>query len=51
MSAPLQGLPIALERDVLCQTLLREFSGTPEEVVGLDEASGFTAWWAAMSAR
>lgn len=36
-------LPIALERDVFLRELLRELSGTLEEVVGVDEASGFVS--------
>lgn len=40
MSAPLQYLPITLERDVFCRTLLRQLLGTLEEVVGLDEPLG-----------
>jgi predicted ArsR family transcriptional regulator len=36
-----QGADIGLERDVFLRTLLRELSGTLEEVVGLEEASGF----------
>jgi predicted ArsR family transcriptional regulator len=32
---------IDLERDVFLRTLLRELSGTLEEVVGLEEAAGF----------
>lgn len=35
------ALPIPLERDGFCRTLLRELAGTLEEVVGIDEASGF----------
>ena len=32
---------VRLERDVFLRTLVRELSGTLEDVVGLDEASGF----------
>ena len=32
---------VELERDVFLRTLVRELSGTLEEVVGLEEASGF----------
>lgn len=32
---------IPLERDVFMRTLIRELSGTLEEIVGTDEASGF----------
>ena len=34
-------LPIALERDVFLRTLLRELSGSLQDVIGLEEASGF----------
>lgn len=36
-------LPVALERDGFLRNLLRELSGTLEEVVGIDEASGFVS--------
>jgi predicted ArsR family transcriptional regulator len=36
-----QGLPVSLERDVFLRTLIRELAGTLQEVVGLEEASGF----------
>jgi len=35
------GLKIPLNRDVFMRTLIRELSGTLEDVVGLQEASGF----------
>ena len=35
------GADIGLERDVFLRTLLRHLAGTLEEVVGLQEASGF----------
>ncbi len=35
------ALPIPLERDVFLRTLLRELSGTLQDVVGLEEASGY----------
>jgi predicted ArsR family transcriptional regulator len=35
------ALPIPLERDVFLRTLIRELAGTLQEVVGLEEASGF----------
>jgi predicted ArsR family transcriptional regulator len=38
---PLKDLPIPLGRDAFLRTLLRELSGTLQDVVGLDEASGF----------
>ncbi|QDU99143.1 methanogen output domain 1-containing protein [Lignipirellula cremea] len=34
-------LPLPLERDLFLRTLLRELSGTLQEVVGIEEASGF----------
>jgi len=34
-------LDVSLERDVFLRTLLRELSGTLQDVVGLEEASGF----------
>lgn len=37
----LENFPIPLERDVFLRTLIRELSGTLQEVVGLEEASGF----------
>ncbi|HEX8201882.1 MAG TPA: methanogen output domain 1-containing protein [Isosphaeraceae bacterium] len=36
-----EDLPIPLERDVFLRTLIRELSGTLQDVVGLEEASGF----------
>lgn len=36
-----QNLSIPLERDGFMRTLIRELSGTLQEVVGVDEASGF----------
>lgn len=36
-------LDIPLERDVFMRTLLRELSGALQEVVGLEEASGFVS--------
>jgi predicted ArsR family transcriptional regulator len=38
-----RDLPIALERDVFLRTLIRELSGTLQDVVGLDEAAGFVS--------
>ncbi len=37
----IKALDVALERDVFLRTLIRELSGTLENVVGLEEASGF----------
>jgi predicted ArsR family transcriptional regulator len=39
--APLSELPVLLERDVFLRTLIRELAGTLQEVVGMEEASGF----------
>ena len=36
-----ENLDIALERDVFLRTLLRELSGTLQDVVGLEEAAGY----------
>lgn len=36
-----RDLPIPLDRDVFLRTLIRELSGTLQDVVGLEEASGF----------
>ena len=36
-------LAVPLERDVFLRTLLRELAGTLQDVVGLDEASGFVS--------
>ncbi len=38
---PASTLDIPLERDVFLRTLIRELSGTLQDVVGLEEASGF----------
>jgi predicted ArsR family transcriptional regulator len=38
---PMADLPIPLERDVFLRTLIRELAGTLQDVVGLEEASGF----------
>src|SRR4051812_16445726 len=38
-----EELPIPLDRDVFLRTLIRELAGTLQEVVGLDEASGFVS--------
>lgn len=37
----LAGLDVRLERDVFLRSMLRELAGTLQDVVGLDEASGF----------
>lgn len=42
-SPQIEDLPIPLERDVFLRTLLRHLAGTLEDVVGLDEASGFVS--------
>lgn len=41
--APLTELDVPLDRDLFLRTLLRELSGTLQDVVGLDEASGFVS--------
>lgn len=41
--APLAHLDVPLERDVFLRTLIRELSGTLQDVVGLPEASGFVS--------
>ncbi len=38
---PISQLDIPLERDLFMRTLIRELSGTLQEVVGIEEASGF----------
>ncbi|OZH53109.1 transcriptional regulator [Hydrocoleum sp. CS-953] len=38
---PISQLDITLERDIFLRTLIRELSGTLQEVVGLEEAAGF----------
>ena len=40
-SVEIENLPVALERDVFLRSLIRELSGTLQDVVGLEEASGF----------
>jgi predicted ArsR family transcriptional regulator len=37
------GVEIGLDRDIFLRTLIRELSGTLQDVVGLDEASGFVS--------
>jgi predicted ArsR family transcriptional regulator len=38
-----EGLAIPLERDLFLRTLIRELAGTLQDVVGIDEASGFVS--------
>lgn len=38
---PVKDLDIPLDRDVFLRTLIRELAGTLQDVVGLEEASGF----------
>ncbi|BAU66756.1 putative transcriptional regulator [Stanieria sp. NIES-3757] len=38
---PIKDLKISLERDVFLRTLIRELAGTLQDIVGLEEASGF----------
>ena len=40
---PIHQLPVELDRDMFLRTLIRELAGTLEDVVGLDEASGFVS--------
>lgn len=37
----IQGAPVPLERDVFMRTLIRELAGVLQDVIGLDDASGF----------
>jgi predicted ArsR family transcriptional regulator len=39
----IEGLEVPLERDGFLRTLIRELSGTLQDVVGLEEASGFVS--------
>lgn len=39
----MEALDVPLERDVFLRNLVRELSGTLEEVVGLDESAGFVS--------
>lgn len=41
--ATMQMLPVPLGRDVFLRTLLRHLAGTLQDVVGLEEASGFVS--------
>jgi predicted ArsR family transcriptional regulator len=41
LNSEIAGLPVPLERDKFMRCLIRELSGLLEEVVGLEEASGF----------
>ncbi|WP_461414466.1 methanogen output domain 1-containing protein [Gemmatimonas sp.] len=40
-SLPVAELPLSLERDVFLRSMLRELAGSLQDIVGLDEASGF----------
>lgn len=40
---PMAALDLPLERDVFSRVLIRELTGTLQEVVGLEEASGFVS--------
>ena len=40
---PTESPEVELDRDVFMRTLIRELSGTLQEVVGLDEARGFVS--------
>lgn len=41
MSTSIATAPVALERDGFLRSLVRELAGALEDVIGLDEASGF----------
>lgn len=41
MTSATQTLDISLERDIFLRTLIRELSGTLQDIVGIEEASGF----------
>lgn len=41
--AALKQLPVLLDRDVFLRTLLRHLAGTLQNVVGVEEASGFVS--------
>lgn len=43
LATGLEQLDIPLERDVFLRTLLRHLAGTLQDVVGVDEASGFVS--------
>ena len=43
LQTSVKDLPIPLERDVFLRTLIRELAGTLQDVVGLEEASGFVS--------
>lgn len=36
-------LPISIDRDIFLRNLLRELSGTLEDIIGLEEAAGFVS--------
>ncbi len=38
---PIQNLDISLERDVFSRSVIRELSGVLEDIIGLEEASGY----------
>lgn len=40
---PISEAPIQLDRDLFLRNLLRELSGLLQDIVGLEEASGFTS--------
>lgn len=42
-SSHVENLQVGLERDVFLRNLIRELSGTLQEVIGLEEASGFVS--------
>jgi predicted ArsR family transcriptional regulator len=42
-SPPIASLDLPLERDMFLRTLIRELAGTLQDIVGLEEASGFVS--------
>jgi predicted ArsR family transcriptional regulator len=43
MPVPIPQLDVALDRDVFLRTLIRELSGALQDIVGVNEASGFVS--------
>lgn len=43
VTIPVRDLNVDLERDVFLRSLIRELAGTLQDVVGLEEASGFVS--------
>lgn len=40
---PIKEAPVHLERDVFLRTLIRELSGTLQDIVGVEQAAGFVS--------